>query len=90
MAGSTPEEAVPGPSPAAPTSSLWSTDRGGDFGTLAPGARRTVRGRLVIEAGSPGLERNLALATAVNANLARDAADTRVLAQRRIIPPVTG
>jgi len=29
-------------------------------------------------------------ATAVNANLARDHTDTRVLAQRRVIPPVTG
>jgi hypothetical protein len=54
-----------------------------------PPARRW-QGEWQIEAGSPGLKRNLALATAVNANLAGDDADTRVLAQRRIIPPVTG
>jgi uncharacterized repeat protein (TIGR01451 family) len=60
------------------------------LGTLAPGARRTVRGSVVLRSGTPGLKRNLALATAVNANLARDTTDTRVLAQRRIIPPVTG
>jgi uncharacterized repeat protein (TIGR01451 family) len=61
-----------------------------DLGTLAPGARRTVRGTVRIESGTPGLKRNHALATAVNANLARDDSDTRVLAQRRVIPPVTG
>jgi uncharacterized repeat protein (TIGR01451 family) len=60
------------------------------LGTLAPGAKRTVRGTVLIEGGTPGLKRNHALATAVNANLARDHSDTRVLAQRRVIPPVTG
>jgi uncharacterized repeat protein (TIGR01451 family) len=60
------------------------------LGNLAPGARRTVRGTVLIKAGTPGLKRNLSLATAVNANLARDNADTRVLAQRRVVPPVTG
>jgi uncharacterized repeat protein (TIGR01451 family) len=60
------------------------------LGTIAPGGSRTVRGSVVLKSGTPGLKRNLALATAVNANLARDNADLRVLAQRRIIPPVTG
>ena len=59
------------------------------LGTLAPGrsapsADRQDRGR------SPGLKRNHVLATAVNAQTAQDIADTRVLAQRRVIPPVTG
>jgi hypothetical protein len=49
-----------------------------------------VRGSVVLKSGSPGLKRNLAVATAVNANQAQDPADTRVLAQRRVIPPVTG
>jgi uncharacterized repeat protein (TIGR01451 family) len=60
------------------------------LGTLAPGARRTVRGTVLIEAGSPGPKRNYVLATAVNAQTAQDHSDTRVLAQRRVIPPVTG
>jgi Domain of unknown function DUF11 len=47
------------------------------LGTLAPGARRTVRGSVVLKSGSPGLKRNLAVATAVNANQAQDPADTR-------------
>jgi hypothetical protein len=34
----------------------------------------------VIKAGNPGLKRNLAFATAVNAQLAIDRADTRVVA----------
>ena len=46
---------------------------------------RTVR----IKAGTPGLKRNLVLATAANANLARDRADTRVRARQRV-SPVTG
>lgn len=58
------------------------------LGTLAPGARRTVRGSVLLEAGTPGLKRNFAVATAVNANFAQDEVDTRVLAQRRV--PVTG
>jgi uncharacterized repeat protein (TIGR01451 family) len=60
------------------------------LGTLAPGARRTIRGTVAIRAGTPGLKRNLVLATAVNAQLARDDADTRLLVKRRVIPPVTG
>ena len=59
------------------------------FGTLAPGARRTVRGSVVIEAGTPGLMRNLALATADNAQLAVDRADTRILGARTA-PNFTG
>jgi hypothetical protein len=52
------------------------------LGTLAPGATRTVRGSVIIKSGTPGLKRNLALATALNANLARNRVDTRVLAAR--------
>ncbi len=59
------------------------------FGTLAPGARRTVRGSVVIRAGTPGLKLNLAFATAVNAQLATDRADTRVLGARTA-PSFTG
>ena len=60
------------------------------FGTLAPGATRVVRGSVRIKDGSPGLKRNIVLATALNAEQAHYEADTRVLAQRRVIPPVTG
>jgi uncharacterized repeat protein (TIGR01451 family) len=52
------------------------------LGTLAPGGTRTVRGSVLIKAGTPGLKRNLALATAVNATLARNRVDTRVIAAR--------
>jgi uncharacterized repeat protein (TIGR01451 family) len=52
------------------------------LGTLAPGATRTVHGSAIIKSGTPGLKRNLALATALNANLARNRVDTRVLAAR--------
>jgi uncharacterized repeat protein (TIGR01451 family) len=62
---------------------IWS------LGRLAPGARRTVRGSVRIKAGTPGLKRNLVLASAVNAQLVTDRADTRVRARRRV-PPVTG
>ena len=58
------------------------------LGRLDPGERRTVRGSVRIQAGSPGLKRNLVLATAVNADLVSDAADTRLLRPR--VPPVTG
>jgi hypothetical protein len=50
------------------------------IGTLAPGATRTVRGTVTIKAGTPGLKRNFALATAINAHLVADRADIRVLA----------
>jgi uncharacterized repeat protein (TIGR01451 family) len=59
------------------------------FGTLAPGARRTVRGSVVIRAGTPGLKLNLAIATAVNAQLVVDRADTRVVGARTV-PNFTG
>jgi uncharacterized repeat protein (TIGR01451 family) len=59
------------------------------LGRLAPGASRTVRGTIRIEAGTPGLKRNLVLANAANANLVRDVADTRIMRQR-IAPRVTG
>jgi hypothetical protein len=42
-----------------------------------------------MKSGTPGLKRNLVLATAVNANLASDHADTRLLRPRQA-PPVTG
>ena len=58
-------------------SALWR------LGTLAPGAKRTIRGSVLIKAGTPGLKRNLALATAVSAKLVSDRADTRLLPQRR-------
>ena len=57
------------------------------LGTLAPGASRTVRGTVRIKAGIPGLKRNLVFATAVNADLAHDRADTRLLVRR---PRFTG
>ena len=38
---------------------------------------------------SPGEKRNIVLATAVNADLASDRADTRLRAKRRV-PPATG
>jgi hypothetical protein len=58
------------------------------LGTLAPGASRTVRGSVLIKAGTPGLKRNLALATAANAHLVASRADTRVLGPVR--PNFTG
>lgn len=60
------------------------------LGTLAPGESRVVRGTVRVEAGTPGLRRNYALAGAENAELAQDDVDTRVLARPPIIPPVTG
>ncbi len=59
------------------------------LGNLAPGERRTVRGSVLLEAGSPGRKRNWVLATAVNARLAADSADARIRARRQA-PPVTG
>jgi uncharacterized repeat protein (TIGR01451 family) len=59
------------------------------LGRLAPGASRTIRGSVVIRAGTPGLKGNFAYATAANAGLVDDRANTRLLRQRRA-PPVTG
>ena len=59
------------------------------LGTLAPGASRTVRGTVRVKAGTPGLKRNLVFATAANAFLVHDRADTRLLPQRRR-PAFTG
>jgi uncharacterized repeat protein (TIGR01451 family) len=59
------------------------------LGRLAPGARRTVRGTVRIQAARPGRVRNLAFATAVNAKIADDRTDTRILRRRRPTP-VTG
>jgi uncharacterized repeat protein (TIGR01451 family) len=58
------------------------------LGTLALGASRTVRGSVLIKAGTPGLKRNLALATAANAHLVDSRVDTRVLGPVR--PKFTG
>ena len=60
-----------------------------NLGRLAPGAKRTIRGSVLITAGTPGLKRNLVVATAVNAQLVGDRADTRLRARRQA-PPVTG
>jgi hypothetical protein len=59
------------------------------LGRLAPGASRTIRGSVLITAGTPGLKRNLVLAGAVNAQVVSDRADTRLRARRQA-PPVTG
>jgi hypothetical protein len=53
------------------------------LGWLAPGAKRNVRGSVRIPAGTPRPKRNLVFATAVNAYLVHDRADTRLLRQRR-------
>ena len=42
-----------------------------------------------IKAGTPGLKRNLVMATAVNAKVVIDRADSRLLGRRQA-PPVTG
>jgi uncharacterized repeat protein (TIGR01451 family) len=60
-----------------------------NLGRLAPGAKRTIRGSVLITAGTPGLKRNLVAATAVNAKLVGDRADTRLRARQQA-PPVTG
>ena len=60
------------------------------LGDLAPGETRTVRGSVRITSSSLGRVRNTALATASNAGVVVNQADTRVLAQRRFAPPVTG
>ena len=61
------------------------------LGRLAAGASRTIRGSVVITAGTPGLKRNTVFATAVNAGLVNDRADTRLrAAQRGQAPAVTG
>jgi len=66
------------------------------IGTLAPGQSRTIRGSVLVDAGTPGRVRNFAVATAVNAQLALDRADARILAQgirgqqEQNAPSVTG
>jgi uncharacterized repeat protein (TIGR01451 family) len=61
------------------------------LGRLAPGAKRTIRGSVLITAGTPGWKRNVVAATAVNAQLASDRADTRLrAAQSGRAPAVTG
>jgi uncharacterized repeat protein (TIGR01451 family) len=65
------------------------------LGNLAAGASRTVRGSVVVRAGTPGLKRNLALAGAANAKLVSDRADSRIRGAGRALgrqapPAVTG
>ena len=60
------------------------------LGDLAPGASKVVRGVVRIDSAAPGLKRNTAIATAVNADLVQDQTDTRVLARLRLRPAVTG
>lgn len=60
------------------------------LGTLAPGESRTVSGSVRVRRGTPGLKRNIVLASAVNAQVAQGVADTRVVQQRVVPPPVTG
>ena len=51
------------------------------LGTLAPGASRTIRGSVLVNGGSPGLKRNIVLATAVNAAAVAGRANTLLAAQ---------
>jgi uncharacterized repeat protein (TIGR01451 family) len=61
------------------------------LGNLRPGARRTVRGSVRLDSGTPGRKRNVVYATAVNARLVAGHADTRVrAAQSGNLPAVTG
>jgi uncharacterized repeat protein (TIGR01451 family) len=62
------------------------------LGALQPGGSRTISGSVVIRSGTPGNKHNTALASADNAKTVHAYADTRlrVLAQVRVIPPVTG
>jgi hypothetical protein len=62
------------------------------LGNLAPGAKRTVTVRVRIDTAAPGPKRNVAAATASNADQARDVTDTRILgtAGPAISPAVTG
>jgi uncharacterized repeat protein (TIGR01451 family) len=59
------------------------------LGRLDPGEKRTVRGSVLLEAGSPGWKHNWVLATAVNARLVSDRAAARIRRQPPP-PPVTG
>ena len=61
-----------------------------NLGTIPPGAKRTVGGVVAIKGGTPGIQRNLVVATAVNAEAALNRADTRVLPAKRFAPAVTG
>lgn len=60
------------------------------LGTLTPGATRTVRGSVIFKSGTPGLKRNLTLATAANAHLVSARAETLVLSVRAVRPDFTG
>ena len=58
------------------------------IGTLAPGASRTIRGSVKLTSAAPGLKRNIVAASAENAVVVADRADTRVIAPAA--PRVTG
>ena len=58
------------------------------IGALEPSESRTVRGTVRIKAGTPGRKRNWVVATAIDAPLSADHADTRVRA--RALPIFTG
>ena len=61
------------------------------LGDLAPGASKFVRGVVRIDSAAPGIKRNTAIATAVNAALVQDQTNTRVLPRLvRALPAVTG
>ena len=60
-----------------------------NLGTLEPGASRTITGSVRVTAGTAGRKRNHVLATAANAKVVDDLADTRLLGSRRA-PSVTG
>ena len=59
-----------------------------NLGTLEPGASRTITGSVRIRSGTPGRKRNHVLASAANAKVVDDLADTRLRARRA--PAVTG
>jgi len=62
------------------------------IGTLAPGARRTIRASVRIEEAAPGTARNLAIASATNAKSASAISDTliRTALPAAVVPAVTG
>jgi uncharacterized repeat protein (TIGR01451 family) len=61
-----------------------------NVGTLQPGESRTISGTVAIRSGTPGSKHNTVIASADNAKSVSDYSDTVLVAQRRVIPPVTG
>ena len=53
------------------------------LGDLAPGQSRRVTGTVVVRSGTAGIKRNRVFASASNARLVNDQADTRLLGRRR-------